>query len=327
MNDTKKCDGCGAVNPKQAKFCGGCGTAFPVEVKRPDNCPNCGVPLPATIAFCFECGAKIEAAPSVPPKAEEKPVRYICDRCGSTSLIPSRYCEMCGGAMKPVFAADKPEKKPAYSGEALKSRAEKPRSDKRKRWWIIGISAFLLCGIVGGILSLILGNGVLTEKVDIDDFISAFEDAGYEMYHDDYYPLSDFEDEYGVSTGIETFAAYDGYRSQKQNGWQLDDSITFYYVKCEDEETAAIVFDAIRDDEMYEDEEVIRNRNNSEKVRSESEGYSPILNGQQFYDKGSSVVVREGNVVVFLDADFGQFYKYGIAYDNAAEKAMEDLGF
>lgn len=230
--------------------------------------------------------------------------------------------------MKPVFSEEKPEKKPVRSGKALKSRTEKPKSDQKKRWWIIGISAFLLCGIIGGVISLIVGNGALTRKVDVDDFISAFEDAGYKMEYDYDETLSDFEKQFGVSTGIDKFAAYTGERTHLQNGWQVDENIySFYYIKCDDEESAAIIFDAIRDDQMYDNAEMVRDRDHSEKVRSESSGSTYVYNGERNYDKRCNIVSREGNVVVFVEVQIGDYFQYDIRYNYKVDEVLEEVGF
>jgi len=52
------CSGCGATNPRQARFCMRCGAELGIE------CEECSAMLPAGSRFCLECGRPVEAGPA-----------------------------------------------------------------------------------------------------------------------------------------------------------------------------------------------------------------------------------------------------------------------
>ena len=85
--EMKRCIGCGAVYPVQARFCCNCGRRLPEGTPRPEPmapgeyCPVCGAVLEAGDARCPVCGAEWdgeEQAPQTPaaPAADE-PVEQI----------------------------------------------------------------------------------------------------------------------------------------------------------------------------------------------------------------------------------------------------------
>lgn len=81
MNEnTEKCQNCGAVLAKGAKFCLECGTK--VERTQKITCPHCGA-LVQSGKFCLECGGSL-----IP---EEK----ICPKCGH-KFERGKFCPECG---------------------------------------------------------------------------------------------------------------------------------------------------------------------------------------------------------------------------------------
>lgn len=377
MNDTKECSCCGVVNLKQAKFCGGCGTAFPVEVKRPENCPNCGTPLPATVTFCIECGSKIADAPSAAPKTEKKPVRYGCDRCGHTSLMPSRYCEMCGGTMKPVFSEEKPEKKPVCSGETLKSRTEKPKSDQEKRWWIIGISAFLVFSLLVSALFNFVINPYFEEQDsgysdrsdtdgDNDDnndnngninnsnqnnnnnsnhgsaaqnkVIPSTSQIERALQAKNYFWLRNYEAEGDLDdmpNGAVNYRIYDATRFYDEYGnihpytssespeslmdnrdYENFESIYFLYIQFDSASSAKEAFNELLRDGIIEGSYSSESGSNWERAWQNSSAQAC-----------NTLLSRIDGVVLLMYANWDDFQDAGITYDNAAIKAMENLGF
>lgn len=272
------------------------------------KCTNCGTENIAQFQFCKSCGTLLSA---------EVVSATYCANCG-TQLDPT--AKFCGGCGTPT---EYPPVAPINAPIAV----QQPKN-KKNLWWILGGTFLAVCVIVGIVLALIGGGDETKKDVDVDDFIEAFENASYEMEYDYDETLSDFEEEYGVGTGIEKFAAYTGKRTHQQNGWAVEEDIyRFYYIKCDDEESASIVFDAIRDDEMYRNAETVRSRDDSEKVRSEGVGDTYVYNGEVNYAKRCNIVSREDNVVVFVEVGINDYYQYGIDYNYLVDRVLEDVGF
>ncbi len=68
----KRCAGCGAVHPIQARFCSACGKRLPDEAPKPEPvaageyCPGCGALREGGEARCPVCGAYFDARPAEP---------------------------------------------------------------------------------------------------------------------------------------------------------------------------------------------------------------------------------------------------------------------
>ncbi len=68
----KRCQGCGAVYPKEAKFCSACGKRLPDELPKPEPvavgayCPGCGALREGDEPRCPVCGAYYDAEPDAP---------------------------------------------------------------------------------------------------------------------------------------------------------------------------------------------------------------------------------------------------------------------
>ena len=67
--DYKRCLGCGAVHPREAKFCSACGKRLPDAAPKPEPveigeyCPGCGALREGDAPRCPVCGAYFDAAP------------------------------------------------------------------------------------------------------------------------------------------------------------------------------------------------------------------------------------------------------------------------
>lgn len=65
----KRCPGCGAVHPREAKFCSACGKRLPDEVPKSEPviegeyCPSCGALREGGEPRCPVCGTYFDAAP------------------------------------------------------------------------------------------------------------------------------------------------------------------------------------------------------------------------------------------------------------------------
>ena len=74
----KRCLGCGAVHPREAKFCSACGKRLPDEAPRPEPvdegeyCPNCGALREGGEPRCPVCGTYFDAEPE--PAVPQSPV-------------------------------------------------------------------------------------------------------------------------------------------------------------------------------------------------------------------------------------------------------------
>ena len=61
--ELKRCLGCGAVFPKEARYCSACGKRLPEEAPKPEPapageyCPNCGAAREGAAELCPVCGA------------------------------------------------------------------------------------------------------------------------------------------------------------------------------------------------------------------------------------------------------------------------------
>ncbi len=55
-----KCEYCGAVVAKNAKFCMSCGKEVQKVQDNASRCPVCGAAISAELAFCTSCGTKIQ---------------------------------------------------------------------------------------------------------------------------------------------------------------------------------------------------------------------------------------------------------------------------
>ena len=83
--EMKRCPGCGAVHPKEARFCSGCGKRLPEEAPKPEPvavgeyCPACGAAREPGEVRCPVCGADFEPraigepAPEIEPAAPDGP--------------------------------------------------------------------------------------------------------------------------------------------------------------------------------------------------------------------------------------------------------------
>lgn len=75
MRQFKRCAGCGAAYPKEAKYCSACGKRLPDEPPKPEPmaegeyCPACGALREGDEPRCPVCGAYFDAriAPPAPP--------------------------------------------------------------------------------------------------------------------------------------------------------------------------------------------------------------------------------------------------------------------
>lgn len=76
--EMKRCPGCGAVHPKEARFCSNCGKRLPEEAPKPEPvepgeyCPDCGAKREYGELRCAVCGASFDApgkgsTPPTPP--------------------------------------------------------------------------------------------------------------------------------------------------------------------------------------------------------------------------------------------------------------------
>ena len=80
IRDVRRCPGCGAVVPKEARFCAYCGKRLPEDSPNTEDrgpadaeyCPDCGAMRSGDEAYCAVCGKSFggDAAP-----AGEAPVR------------------------------------------------------------------------------------------------------------------------------------------------------------------------------------------------------------------------------------------------------------
>lgn len=78
--EMKRCPGCGAVHPKEARFCSGCGKRLPEEAPKPEPvepgeyCPGCGAKREDGELRCAVCGAAFDAPGEAPaPPAQPLP--------------------------------------------------------------------------------------------------------------------------------------------------------------------------------------------------------------------------------------------------------------
>ena len=299
------CPNCGTENGALSKFCNGCGQPLPQKVTRPTHCPGCGALLSATGKFCNECGQKIECD----PPAEKKPIHYRCTKCGAIKDAAVAFCEECGGAVSPVYAGEAPTKKATDFVENLKGgiagkvpsssflfgkrkKSQNP-GEKKKQWWIIALAVLVIGGAAGGIGTAVSESGAANRKAE--DFIAAFEKAGYTMSYDDN-GMEDLQEYCEGVNGIKTMAAYDGEGSV--NG--VDTSVyAFYYIACESEEAANIVYDALLYEEMYEEHavDVYDDKNKARMDAIFTRDYSKYNNPDQFVYQ---ILSRRGNVVIYL---------------------------
>jgi len=71
VRELKRCPGCGAVFPKEARFCSTCGRKLPEEAPRPEPvkvgeyCPTCGAEMAKGETVCPVCGTDL-AGPTPP---------------------------------------------------------------------------------------------------------------------------------------------------------------------------------------------------------------------------------------------------------------------
>lgn len=330
-SNVKTCPACGSENGVQAKFCNGCGQPLPVEVARPTHCPGCGALLPLTGKFCNECGQKIECEPHV----EKKPIHYCCSKCGNIKPTAVAFCELCGGSVQPVYAEDTTAKKAVNFAETLKGnmgkkpdvsvlfgkrKGETKAQGKKKQWWIIALAVLVIGGAAGGIGTAISEGGAGNRKAE--DFISAFEKAGYTMSYDDN-GMEDLREYFEGVNGIKTMAAYEG--EGEVDG--LNAYTYFYYVACENAEVANVVYDTLVYEEMGDDATTVHNNNNKERMEEVYTcDYSKYGNGYRIcYD----ILSRKGNVVILLAEDCvsDSLINESIANEFGAAKAVEKLGF
>lgn len=67
--ELKRCAGCGAVHPKEARYCSACGKRLPEEAPKPEPveageyCPACGAKREDGAPLCPVCGAPFDADP------------------------------------------------------------------------------------------------------------------------------------------------------------------------------------------------------------------------------------------------------------------------
>ena len=81
LNEVVRCPGCGAAQPKSARFCSNCGHRMPEEAPIPEPeaparveyCPACGAQREGESRFCAVCGKpfETEAEPEAPETAPE----------------------------------------------------------------------------------------------------------------------------------------------------------------------------------------------------------------------------------------------------------------
>jgi len=74
-NGAVQCPGCGAANPRDARYCIECGRSLGVA------CNACGGTLPPSARFCPGCGAPRSAAAAHPPSVS---------RAGRAELVADR---------------------------------------------------------------------------------------------------------------------------------------------------------------------------------------------------------------------------------------------
>ena len=73
----KRCQSCGAVHPKEAKFCSACGKRLPDAAPKPESaapgeyCPNCGALREGQEPRCPVCGEYYDAQPDAPAPAPD----------------------------------------------------------------------------------------------------------------------------------------------------------------------------------------------------------------------------------------------------------------
>ena len=75
----KRCQSCGAVHPKEAKFCSACGKRLPDEAPKPEPaaegeyCQSCGAMREGGEPRCPVCGAYFDAGPEPRPDPAPPP--------------------------------------------------------------------------------------------------------------------------------------------------------------------------------------------------------------------------------------------------------------
>ena len=76
VRELKRCQGCGAVFPKEARYCSACGRKLPEAAPKPEPveageyCPGCGAKREGGEPRCPVCGMDFDApAPATPPPA------------------------------------------------------------------------------------------------------------------------------------------------------------------------------------------------------------------------------------------------------------------
>ena len=73
--ELKRCPGCGAIFPKEARFCSACGKKLPEEAPKPEPmnpgeyCPACGAERVSGEPVCQVCGTRFD--PLTSPEAPE----------------------------------------------------------------------------------------------------------------------------------------------------------------------------------------------------------------------------------------------------------------
>ena len=76
----KRCPGCGALFPREARFCSACGKKLPEHAPRPEPvevgefCPNCGAKRENDEPRCPVCGHDYDAPPAPEPAPAPEPV-------------------------------------------------------------------------------------------------------------------------------------------------------------------------------------------------------------------------------------------------------------
>lgn len=333
-SEINRCPNCGTENGALSKFCNGCGQPLPQKVTRPTHCSGCGALLPLTGKFCNECGRKIEGEqPTV-----KEPIHYRCSKCGNIKTAVVAFCEECGGSVEPIYEEGTTvnqstkfsenlkgiinNKKPNASILFGKRKGETKAQGKKKQWWIIVLVIVLISGMAGGIGTAISEGGAGNRKAE--DFISAFEKAGYTMRYD-----ADLADEMMESISdyehaIEVCSAYYTSGSEKVNGRMVESEAGFYYIKCNTDETAAIVYDILTG-EMDDVEEyagnVVKSSENKEKKEYT---FGEFYDGQ--YYAARNVVSRNKNIVVCLGVSFRDTATIS-SCDSVLFKKLGNLGF
>lgn len=114
--ETKPCNSCGALMPKDKRYCPDCGNdTLPIsnELKKENNtvkCSNCGFEYNNTVKFCPQCGNRYNPCPNCGADRPEEDKKCSdcgyeepdsCPYCGSPLPLKkqAKFCPECGKSL------------------------------------------------------------------------------------------------------------------------------------------------------------------------------------------------------------------------------------